>query len=172
MKKLNLILVLLCCLVVEVSSQQVLVLEKKNMLKNKKIQTGSAITLKAIDEDRLVTGKMVYVSDSTIYLENGYAFDFNNIDYIVITNRTTRFFSRFFYYSSIASGVVMINGFINGQGFGSSSVYVPLAITGGLIAVGTTLKLLEKQKHYISKGKWKLKTIDFESVDLNKLNLD
>lgn len=172
MQKLYLIIGLLFCLAANVTSQQVLILEKQNMLKNRKIPVGSKITVKTFDEDRLITGKMIYLSDSTIYLENGYAFDFKNVDYLVIMDKTTRFFSRFFYYSSIVGGVVMVNGFIHGDGFGSPSVYVPLAISGGLVAIGTALKLTEKKKYHIAAGKWRLKTIDFESIDLNKLKLD
>ena len=157
---------IVCLIVVLVSvnllGQNILVLEKYNKAKNIKFRPKDRISLIITPEDEKIEGRISYISDSAIFLENRLAgIALADIRYI----RTRLWGFGFLRELLIKAGIgYAIVGLAN-QTFSKEQnglFKYPLVIGSGLIATGLILSPLVFRKHQIENGKWRLIILDFD----------
>ena len=163
-KKLSYILVIIgFCTGMVANAQQYLVVQKRGTVKNFKYEVGNKISFQTKKGDFYVQGSISKLTDSTVFIDNLYEIELENIG-VVLRQRGfwMKLSKQFFISGGIAYvTIVGINGIINND--------CPLIdeqtliISASMVAVGFLLKPFYVKKMDVSE-KWQLKVLDFNNI--------
>lgn len=164
LKKFSYILIILgVCAGMVANAQQYLVVQKKGTIKNHKYEVGNEISFQTKKGDFYVTGIISKMTDSTVFIDNLYEIELENINVVFRQRRFLRKLSNLFF---IRGGIayvtiVGINGVIN-----NDSPLIDeqtLIISASMVAVGFLMKPFIIKKMDVTE-KWQLKVLDFNNI--------
>lgn len=151
---------ILFTVVINLSAQNIFVLERPGTIKNYKFYRGDNIKIKTISNDTIVSGIITTIYDSSIIIN--YANEILSKDIAFIYRKPWGF--NFLQYLSLVAGIAYlgistINGVIN-----ADDPMIPeetLVISGSMIVFGVALTPLTTRKYKIDKEKWRVLILDF-----------
>jgi hypothetical protein len=142
------------------SAQNIFVLERPGTIKNYKFYSGDKIKIRTISNDTVISGLISLIYDNSIIIDNKNEIMTGNIAAIY----RNRWGYSFLQYLSLFAGIAYVsintlNGLIN-----SDTPIVPtetLIISGSMIAFGIALSPLTTRKYKIDNQKWRVLILDF-----------
>ncbi len=163
-KKLSYILIIISfCTGMAANAQQYLVVQKRGTVKNYKYEVGNKISFQTNKGDFYVKGSISKMTDSTIFIDNLYNFELENIGIVLRQRRFWKKLSKQFFISGGIAYVTIvgINGVIN-----NDSPLIDeqtLIISASMVAIGLLLKPFIVKKMDVTE-KWQLKVLDFNNI--------
>ncbi|MCB0805653.1 MAG: hypothetical protein KDC05_07620 [Bacteroidales bacterium] len=153
-------LLLFLFFVIEVRSQNILVLEKPGTARNFKYTEYDHISILQTSTDSIISGRLSAISDSSISINGGPDILLNDIQMVYRTSWGFNLFQKTTLLAgSLYLGISTINGMVN-----NDSPVVPketLIIGGSLTAAGLILIPLTTRRLKPGKGVWRLVILDF-----------